>query len=143
MTGKNITFMCIITIILIIVSIYWYISHDIKEQLLQDDPMLFKLKEMLSPLHPDIKNIKLYKGEKSYTINKDKIYLCLRDENGIYYPINMLVYVLAHEISHFLNKDDIGHTPKFDQIFDDLLAKATALGIYDPSIAPIRNYCSH
>jgi hypothetical protein len=132
-----------LTASLIIGFIIWWITSCVNERYLQDDPMLFKLKDIVKPLHPDIQNLKLYKGKKSYTINKDKIYLCLRDENDEYYPENTLIYVLLHEISHFLNKDDIGHTEKFHQIFENLIEKAHNMGIYNASIPPIENYCMH
>lgn len=133
----------ILAIILLISCIIWWVTNYIKENHLQDDPMLSKLKEILEPLHPDIKNIKLYKGAKSYTINKDKIYMCLKDENEEYYPTNMLIYVFLHEFSHRLNKDDIGHTENFHKIFEDLIEKAHNMGIYDASIPPIENYCMY
>jgi hypothetical protein len=133
----------IILIILVFTFVIWWVYKSIKEYHLQDDPMIWKLKEIIEPLHPEAKNIKLYKGNKSYTINKDKIYICLKDENDEYYPTNMLVYVLIHELAHKLNKDDIGHTPKFHQVFEDLLGKAQSLGIYNPSIPPVKNYCGH
>jgi len=135
--------LCILAIALIIAGIFLWISHTVKEYHLQDDPMLYKLKELMTPLHPVVKDLKLYRGKKSYTINKEKIYLCLTDENGEYYPTNMLVYVLLHELSHLLNKDDIGHTEKFHKIFQELLDKAHSMGIYNASIPPIQNYCMH
>ena len=142
---KSITTKLIISVIvlLLIGFIIWWVTNSIKEHHLQDDPMLLKLKEIMEPLHPDIKRLKLYKGKKSYTINKDKIYLCLKDEHGEYYPTNHLIYVLLHEFSHYINKDDIGHTEKFHQIFEDLIEKAHNMGIYNASIPPIENYCMH
>lgn len=124
-------------------GLIWWCIRTIREYNLQDDPMLCNLKQILDPIHPEIKNLKLYRGKKSYTLNKDKIFLCLKDKNGQYYSINMLIYVFLHEFSHYLNKDDIGHTPKFYQIYEDLLYKAEKLGIYDPSIPPIKNYCGY
>lgn len=130
-------------IFLVFGGVIWWCLRSIREHHLQDEPMLWKLKDILEPLHPEVKNLKLYEGEKSYTINKDKIYLCLKDENDEYYDTNMLVYVLLHEFSHYLNKEDIGHTPRFHQIFNDLLDKAHKLGVYNASIPPIKNYCGH
>jgi hypothetical protein len=121
----------------------WIIFNQIEEYRLQDDPMLYTLREILIPVHPIFKDIKLYKGDKSYTINKEKTFLCLYDENGDYYPINMLVHVLIHEIAHSLNKKDIGHTEEFHRIFEELLQKATELGVYNPSIPLIQGYCNH
>jgi hypothetical protein len=135
----------LILIILAIVlgGIVWYVSYNIKENMLQDDPKLRELKELIVKLDPSYAKIKLYKGNKSYTINKEKIYLCLKDEKGEYYPINMLVMVVLHEIAHLLNKDDVGHTEKFHTIFEDLKDKAAAAGIYDPLIPAVQNYCTY
>jgi hypothetical protein len=129
--------------LLIIGGIIWWVTNCITEHHLQDDPMLIKLKKILQPLHPEIKNLKLYKGKKSYTINKDKIYLCLKDENDDYYPTNHLIDVMIHEFAHYINKDDIGHTEKFHRIFEDLLEQAHDMGIYNASIPPVENYCMH
>lgn len=106
----------------------------------RDDPMLHELKEILREVHPKVDQIRFFKGDKSYTINKKKIYLCLKDENDNYYSKNMLIYVALHELAHVLN-NEIGHTPKFYDIFDDLLEKAASRGIYNPSIPPLKNYC--
>jgi len=133
----------ILTAFLLLGCILWWVTYSIKEHHMQDDPMLYKLKQIMEPLHPDIKNLKLYKGDKSYTINKSKIYLCLKDENDDYYSMNMLSYVFLHVFSHFLNKDDIGHTAKFHKTFEDLIKKAHNMGIYNASIPPIENYCMH
>jgi len=124
-------------------GIIWWVTSSIKEHHLQDDPKLQQLKEMLTPLHPVVKDLKLYKGKKSYTINKEKIYLCLKDQDGNYYSNNMLIYVLLHELAHLLNKEDIGHTEKFHEIFEGLIEKAHNLGIYNTSIPPIQDYCMH
>ena len=84
--------------------------------------------------------ISLSKGNKSYTINKEDIYLCLIDENGKYYDDNMLIYVLLHEISHSVC-NEIGHTEKFNKIFHTFIQKAVELKIYDNTVPLIRNYC--
>ena len=125
----------------------WLVKTQIKEHYLQNDPMLITLKEVLRPITYNGKSIseglKLYKGKKSYTINKENTYMCLYDENGGYYPLNMLLYVLLHERSHSLNTKDVGHTPEFHRIFQELLDQAEALGIYNSKISIIDNYCEH
>lgn len=128
---------------LLILFIVYIVHNQIREKYLQEDPMLHKLKQKCSVLHEDFKNVNLYKGDKSYTLNKEKIYLCLRDENGEYYPDNTLMHVLLHEYAHFLNKKDIGHTENFHRIFEELIEKATQLEIYNPSIPIIQNYCTY
>jgi len=82
----------------------------------------------------------LQKGEKSYTINKKDVYMCLVDENGNYYPFNMLVYVLAHEYAHVISTS-IGHTEEFHLKFDILLDVMIREGFYDPSEEIILDYC--
>jgi hypothetical protein len=66
--------------------------------------------------------------------------LCLKDKNGEYYDKNMLIYVLLHEISHSLC-DEVGHTKKFNEIFNALLKEAVKKGIYDENKPIIQNYC--
>jgi len=87
-----------------------------------------------------MKETTLQKGEKSYTINKKDVYMCLVDENGNYYPFNMLVYVLAHEYAHVISTS-IGHTEEFHLKFDLLLDIMIREGFYDPSEEIILDYC--
>ena len=121
------------------------IFRQIKEYHLQDDPMLHTLKKILAPIQYNGKSIsdglKLYRGDKSYTINKSQTFLCLYDEKNEYYPLNMLVFVLCHERAHSLNTKDVGHTEEFYRVFDELLKQAEKLGIYNPNIPVIQNYC--
>lgn len=131
----------VIILSLLLLLTFSVVFYSINEKFKQNDPMILKIKKLCEPLHPDVKNIPMYKSNKSYTINKKKIYLCLTDKNNEYYPLNQLVYVFIHELAHYLNKDDVGHTEKFYEIFQELLEKANDLGIYNASIPPIDNYC--
>jgi len=88
-----------------------------------------------------MKEITLYRGEKSYTINKEKVYICLKDPQGEYYNDNTLYYVIAHEISHAIC-DEIGHTDKFHAIFKELLILMEKDGIYNSSIPIQQDYCT-
>lgn len=148
----------IIVALLLGCVIIWAIITQVRESHLQDDPKLKELLVILEPLfrkdnyHSGIlevlndrnvlDEIEFYKGDKSYTINKQKVYICLLDENGEYYNMNMIIYVTLHEISHVLC-DEIGHTKKFHEIFEAILLKATEMGIYNPSIPIIGNYCNY
>lgn len=118
----------------------WLLSYQVQEYMLEDDPVLGVLKELLKDVHPAIAKLRLYKGDKSYTLNKQKVFLCIKDENDSYYSLNMLIYVLLHETAHVLN-DEIGHGEKFQQIFDSLLEKAKEQGVYNDNIPIVKNYC--
>lgn len=117
-----------------------FVSKQFKEHLQSRDPKLSSLKWKLKPIDPSVENIELFEDTKSYTINKEKVFLCLRDRNGKYYDDNMLTYVLLHELAH-MKCDEVGHTKKFYQIFDDLLQKATDMKLYNPSIPIVQDYC--
>ena len=52
----------------------------------------------------------------SYTINKNEIFMCLRNSDGTLSDFNTTAYVLWHEVSHQAC-DEISHTPKFWKIF--------------------------
>lgn len=127
----------------LIIVLIWVVYKQVREHHLQDDPMLHTLKEILKPVHPIVSSLKLYKGKKSYTINKEKIFMCLYDENGDYYSLSILVEVLLHEIAHILNTENIGHTPEFHKVFQELLDKAESLGIYNPNIPIPPGYCEY
>lgn len=132
---------CIILLCILLVIFLLY-SH-VEEYYSQLDPHLPKIKDLLIQVHPEASNLEIYEGNKSYSINKQKIYLCLKDENNKYYSKNTLVYVALHELAHCINKKDIGHSQSFNEIFDQLLKRATALGIYNPNIPIPPDYCEY
>ena len=133
---------CLI-LILLILGIFLIIclcrKREISEEFTNKDPMLIELHSMLVKLHPKASNINIERDNKSYTVNKKDMFLCLKDEHGEYYNKNMLLYVAIHELAHVLSKS-VGHTDEFYKINDKLLDKATEMGIYNPSIPLIMNY---
>ena len=145
-------------LVLFIIGLLVFITTNIEEYTLQDDPKLYELKEKILPLfsknikhtgylevinHSDLlSEISFFKGEKSYTINKEKVFLCLRDKNGEYYDMNILMFVLLHELAHCLSTT-VGHDKNFNDIFDALLKKSAELKIYDPKKEMDQNYCNH
>ena len=150
----------IMIMLFIIIILVGYIVYDqINEHFNDRDPKLNELKNKLEILinQPNknwtghlealnnrhiLKEIKLYVGSKSYTINKSRIYMCLKNSNEQYYDDNSLMFVLLHEISHVICKS-IGHTDEFHKIFDELLVEAEKVGIYNSMIPMIKNYCGH
>jgi WLM domain len=131
--------------VVLICVVVWIIKTQANEYYLQNDPMLITLKEIIRPIKWEGKSIseglKLYRGKKSYTINKENTYMCLYDEKGEYYPLNMLLHVLLHEISHSKNQVNIGHSKEFYDIFQQLSDQAEELGIYNSKIPIIDDYC--
>lgn len=141
----------------LIILLVYMINKQVKEQYVQNDPVLQELdrkfreffgKERYWEYPLDSLNrrnvmdeIDLYRGNKSYTINKEKVYLCLKDENKQYYNQNMLTYVLAHEIAHVIN-NEVGHTEKFNNIFEALLTKMSQEGLYDRTKQIDDEYCA-
>ena len=117
----------------------------VTERFYHSEPYLEELHAKLSVIDPALKDIQVFQGKESYTLNKSKVYICLFNEKGEYYPENMIVYVLCHEYAHVLcdvvDDSKSRHSKEFFAIFNQLLKKAEALGLYDPSIPPIENYC--
>jgi hypothetical protein len=124
------------------IILIFYVGLRIKERYEETDPMLLELKTTLQPVFPDLDNVILLRGKKSYTINKKRIHMCLKDENGNYYDKNMLTYVLLHELAH-VRCDEIGHTEKFHHIFEQMLIVAANKGVYNPNIPTVKDYCEY
>ena len=140
MAYHELIFYCIVALIAISLASIVFIGNRIREKYLEDDPILVELKELLCDVFPEINNTILLRGEKSYTINKSRIHICLKDENNNYYDKNMLTYVILHELAHVIC-DEVGHTEKFHKIFKEVLDKAVRSKIYNDKIPTIKNYC--
>lgn len=126
----------ILLIVVTLLCIYLVSLPTVKEHFLITD-----LKEKLAVIDNRFNDIDIREAASSYTEDKTIIYLCLRDEKGHFYPTNTLIYVALHEIAHMLNKEDFGHTPAFHKVFDRLLCKAAAKGIYNPEEPHTSWYC--
>lgn len=146
MNTNNLSFNILLSFIVIFIG--FFLVNTIKEQLLPYDPKVDELKRRLSLIDEKAHKIHFYTDKKSYTINKKKMHLCVKDENDNYYDDNMLIYVSLHELAHVLC-DEIGHTPKFWAIFDQLLEKASKIidpvtnkPVYDPDGIINKDYCN-
>lgn len=86
----------------------------------------------------------------TYTIDKSDMHICLRtrDTNENIYDMNILMYVVIHELAHVCNynkngKAILGHGSEFRFIFKFLVEESIKLGIYNHvnySVEP-REYC--
>jgi hypothetical protein len=143
---------------LVIVGLIIYaIVAQIRENHLRDDPKLQNIVEHIRPLFQRkdyggrlaplndrnlLGEIDLLEGDHSYTLNKHKVYLCLKDDAGNYYDDNTLVFVMLHELTHCILTDVLDHPPEFREAFHDLLQRAIQMGIYDPSKPIPHDYCN-
>lgn len=86
----------------------------------------------------------------TYTIDKRDMHICLRtrDNNEKIYDINILMYVVLHELAHLCNYTKnghpiLGHGPEFKFIFRFLVEEAIKLDVYkhiNYAIEP-KEYC--
>ena len=130
-------------LILILLLIFLLCSYQLKK-IKNNDPLIEKIKSDVSRLDERISQIEFYSSNESYTDNKDKIFLCLKDEEtGKYYDYNTLMYVAIHECAHALTDViDLEHkTPEYRNMFKYLLDKSTSIGIYDPYKPLPEKYC--
>lgn len=66
----------------------------------------------------------------SYSVNKgEKIVVCLRQTDKSFVELNVLLYVVYHELAHLMTKS-VGHTPEFWKNFRFLLEEAVLIGVY-------------
>jgi hypothetical protein len=86
----------------------------------------------------------------TYTIDKRDMHICLRtrDTNEKVYDMNILMYVILHELAHLCNYNKngeaiLGHGSEFRDIFKFLVEESIKIGIYNHvnySAEP-REYC--
>lgn len=106
-----------------------------------DHPILNQIRLNLMKINPKFGQIPLHVGRKSYTVYKSVITLCLKDPiTDKYYPMNMLMYVALHELTHVVTYSQ-GHGPEFKNNFREVLKIAVEKGIYDPTIPILQSYC--
>lgn len=87
----------------------------------------------------------------TFTVDKSDMHVCLRtrDQNEKMYEINLLMYVILHELAHLCNFDRKGnpihgHGKEFKEIFKLLVVEAVKIGVYrytDYSKQP-QEYCN-
>lgn len=96
-----------------------------------------EMKQYIDQLDTRIKNAIIQENSKnsnytSYSVNKgEQIVFCLRttDDDGKLHDINLLMYVVIHEMAH-VGCPEIGHTPLFVKIFKFLCYRSIDLKLY-------------
>lgn len=130
----------LVVMILLVIGLLVVFTH-LHEKSLAEDVDISRLREKLVPVFPELNKVKMMRGNSSYTINKYRVFICLRDKKtNVIYDDNMLVYVILHELAH-AECPEIGHTELFKKIFFNLLDRAEAHGLYDPSLPRPNDYC--
>jgi hypothetical protein len=134
---KMLIFLC-----LVILFFCFSIFKSTRESFLENTEPLKRLVDQLSPVFPEFKKIPvLFSDTKSFTINKQTIFICICDKTTQQiYTDDELIYVLLHELAHAVNVNDQGHTKKFWKIFHRLLSRAKQHGLYNDSEPPM-SYC--
>lgn len=130
----------IVVIILITIGLL-VVFMQLHEKTLAEDADITRLKKKLAPVFPELNDVKLMKGNSSYTINKYRVFICLRNKktNEIY-DDNTLTHVILHELAH-TKCPEIGHTELYKKIFFSLLDRAETHGLYDSSLPRPTDYC--
>ena len=86
----------------------------------------------------------------TYTINKQDMHICLRTRNQDekLYDINLLMYVVLHELAHMCNYDDDdnpiqGHGDEFRETFKILVLEGVKANVYryDDYYKNPKEYC--
>lgn len=94
-----------------------------------------EFEDYINQLYSHTNNLVLYEnkpGSKytSYTINKgEEMALCLRSKNGTLHDINLITYVVLHELAH-IACPEIDHTELFKKIFKFFIEVAVQINIY-------------
>lgn len=126
-----------------------YLSDDLYKNKSKKENI--KYNQYIVRLYDKARDIIIIESEQdsiytSYSINKgEQIVFCLRTRNAIQglHDINLMMYVVLHEISHVACPIYDNHGPLFRDIFGFLTKRATELNIYrkiDFKNDPV-NYC--
>ena len=109
------------------------------------------IRKLKSNYNPNIlSEAAIDKRYTTYTIDKSNMHVCLRNRDSLekVYDINLLMYVILHELAHLCNYNIngeaiIGHGEEFKRIFKLLIIESIYIGIYkyeDYNNKP-REYC--
>jgi len=101
--------------------------------------------QRLMPLFPEMRLIRWHESHTDETYIREKLnaFLCTRNGDGVPYNDNVMTYVILHELAHGMQKQ-FGHGKEWMATFHDLLARATAAGIFNANLLlPNSEYCRY
>ena len=128
---------CIICVLFItIYSIY----NQVFEQFNNDSQIIHDIVRNLNKYFPKINKLDFFEGDESFTLNKKKVYICIKDKFGKVYDSNVLTYVILHEYTHSICPE-IGHTPLYKSMFANIISKAINVGVYVADGQFPEDYC--
>lgn len=131
------------SVVLILLGMLLLIFFMVRKVESYDDPKIKEIQDKLARVDIRANKLSIKASSQSFTEDKQRTYLCLRDEKGNYYDDNMLMYVALHELAHAISKQvDVDHTTdEFKDNFKLLLNKAADIGVYDPNKPLNYSYC--
>ena len=114
------------------------------EQLVKIDDFLLKLNKLLVEEHPEhiliqkklkkpitLKELPDNSKHIAYTVNKNNMYICLRDKSGKFEnQYNRVYFVVMHELAHIITKS-VGHTEEYWDNYRLILKTAIDNGLYE------------
>lgn len=125
-------------------------EHLQNKYILNDDrspERYYIVSELLDNYNPDkiFENDPRVSLQTSYTLDKEAIYVCMRDRERPEQLENMndLMFVYLHELAHIAYQTGIGHGREFWQMFRFILIESVECGIIKPvnyALHPI-TYC--
>ena len=130
---------CVGTLLLAYFVITFIADYDRRQRMKTDTPIIIRLKEEIRPLVSqddfdrlvihDMKD-KFPSNKVAHTRSKAEIYMCTRKKGSKEdEEFEKLVFVLLHELSHFICSRCVQHDKPFKETFDEMLRKADKLGI--------------
>jgi hypothetical protein len=116
-----------------------------------DDTKMYFIKKLKENYNSGIlSEAAIDKRYTTYTIDKKDMHICLRtrDDHERLYDINLLMYVILHELAHLCNYTPFGepihgHGIEFKKIFRLLVQEGVNIGIYkyENYVSNPKNYC--
>lgn len=114
------------------------------EECKADSSTIVHLKNVLKSVAPDAPNYDIQPGAESVTVNKENIYICLRNPNsGELYTFDVLLYVTLHELAHVISKtfSTKSHNNEFKNNFMKLLKRAYEKNLLSSNVSVPDDYC--